>query len=762
MAKSPLSVQTKWSNYKEKNPKKVELNELKQNIRRNKLKENDPEYAEVVREAARKRKAAERARKKAAKDNPEPSDNESDEVSRKSRRKDKNNDESDSDTNQNDVSQVSDDNGGFKTPKRNRMSSGEFSSDSSVTPSRQYITGLKNRKKNDMKQKRSLQDLIDENDDLKKAQEKHDDILAELDFKIMELEASEERLKQKIEKLEELNNKNNDSWFKLVYKNLNADGKRHVKNAFAVAAPELDTGTISRLRTNTGINFSNPLPDNKETMSELKLKIIEFAENNTIQVPDKKKYAKGIKYRTSSLLCLFNTFESQNPNICTYQTFAKYWPALFVKPSPSEFGTCLCTYCQNIELKVNSLQLRQLVSSHICLENIIEKARDENYDLENQFRAEVDSLADDDKKEIDIAYNQWEKVKQTEVSKNTGRVKGDKMMRQAKHMKAEELGKAVLKEFEQYKQHLERDYIMKAEIKKVRMEANEESDIAVLHIDWAEQHKLTEIKEIQSAYFNGRYTYDIHTGYCYTKEDSHGFASLSDSSDHKAEAIHAALKHKIADLVENGKKRIVICSDSPTSQYRNGKNVYLMKRLAQELKINIRLLFTEAGHGKSPCDGVGGNIKTQVEAAMLASFGQGLLEPIHSVQDVKKVIHEKTNLNYHITIHTQEDIENVKESMPKLGPLVGAMKVHEIFIGEDGVIKKKELPTDTFYKQVTIRETRLRRPETNLEEPQIDSIEDILNVAHIEVPSIRRNRILTEEEIAAQVEQDNEDDDDDY
>jgi hypothetical protein len=762
MAKSPLSVQTKWSNYKEKNPKKVELNELKQNIRRNKLKENDPEYAEVVREAARKRKAAERARKKATKDNPEPSDNESDEVSRKSRRKDKNNDESDSDTNQNDVSQVSDDNGGFKTPKRNRMSSGEFSSDSSVTPSRQYITGLKNRKKNDMKQKRSLQDLIDENDDLKKAQEKHDDILAELDFKIMELEASEERLKQKIEKLEELNNKNNDSWFKLVYKNLNADGKRHVKNAFAVAAPELDTGTISRLRTNTGINFSNPLPDNKETMSELKLKIIEFAENNTIQVPDKKKYAKGIKYRTSSLLCLFNTFESQNPNICTYQTFAKYWPALFVKPSPSEFGTCLCTYCQNIELKVNSLQLRQLVSSHICLENIIEKARDENYDLENQFRAEVDSLADDDKKEIDIAYNQWEKVKQTEVSKNTGRVKGDKMMRQAKHMKAEELGKAVLKEFEQYKQHLERDHIMKAEIKKVRMEANEESDIAVLHIDWAEQHKLTEIKEIQSAYFNGRYTYDIHTGYCYTKEDSHGFASLSDSSDHKAEAIHAALKHKIADLVENGKKRIVICSDSPTSQYRNGKNVYLMKRLAQELKINIRLLFTEAGHGKSPCDGVGGNIKTQVEAAMLASFGQGLLEPIHSVQDVKKVIHEKTNLNYHITIHTQEDIENVKESMPKLGPLVGAMKVHEIFIGEDGVIKKKELPTDTFYKQVTIRETRLRRPETNLEEPQIDSIEDILNVAHIEVPSIRRNRILTEEEIAAQVEQDNEDDDDDY
>ena len=74
-----------------------------------------------------------------------------------------------------------------------------------------------------------------------------------------------------------------------------------------------------------------------------------------------------------------------------------------------------------------------------------------------------------------------------------------------------------------------------------------------MHIDWAEQHKLTEIKEIQSAYFNGRCGYDSHTGYCYTKVDCHGFASLSDSPDHKAEAIHNALRPIIEDLVAKGK-----------------------------------------------------------------------------------------------------------------------------------------------------------------------------------------------------------------
>ena len=106
----------------------------------------------------------------------------------------------------------------------------------------------------------------------------------------------------------------------------------------------------------------------------------------------------------------------------------------------------------------------------------------------------------------------------------------------AKHLPAADLGKIVLTDFEQYKEHLERDFVMKKELKKVRLEVNEDDELRVLHVDWAEQHKVTEIKEVQSAYFNGRFSYDLHTGYCYSKEDSRGFVSLSDSSDHKAGA----------------------------------------------------------------------------------------------------------------------------------------------------------------------------------------------------------------------------------
>ena len=36
------------------------------------------------------------------------------------------------------------------------------------------------------------------------------------------------------------------------------------------------------------------------------------------------------------------------------------------------------------------------------------------------------------------------------------------------------------------------------------------------------------------------------------------------------------------------------------------------------------------------------------------------------------------NPTYDITIHTDEEIEQVKETMPKLGPLVGVMKVDQV------------------------------------------------------------------------------------
>ena len=60
-------------------------------------------------------------------------------------------------------------------------------------------------------------------------------------------------------------------------------------------------------------------------------------------------------------------------------------------------------------------------------------------------------------------------------------------------------------------------------------------------------------------------------------------------------------------------KTLYIASDSPTSQYRNKNNVFLTKKWAVENNIDVHWIFTEAGHGKGPMDGVGSTIKREIK-----------------------------------------------------------------------------------------------------------------------------------------------------
>ena len=101
-------------------------------------------------------------------------------------------------------------------------------------------------------------------------------------------------------------------------------------------------------------------------------------------------------------------------------------------------------------------------------------------------------------------------------------------------------------------------------------------------------------------------------------------------------------------------------------------------------------------------------MKTQVEAAALAVHGNSEMLTIHSADDVAKVIREKTNLTYDVAVHYKEKTEEISRSMGKLSSLTGAMQIHEVMIGSDLSMKKKNLPTDPFFKAIDIKESRKR------------------------------------------------------
>ena len=50
-------------------------------------------------------------------------------------------------------------------------------------------------------------------------------------------------------------------------------------------------------------------------------------------------------------------------------------------------------------------------------------------------------------------------------------------------------------------------------------------------------------------------------------------------------------------IKEKGFQFVIFCSDSPVSQYRNSKIVFLTRQFAMENDLRIEWLYTEKGHG---------------------------------------------------------------------------------------------------------------------------------------------------------------------
>ena len=227
--KRALSGSDRQQKYKDENKEKVKLNEMKQNFAKSKLNETDPEKAERIKEAARKRKAEQRKREKeSSKENKDPETVETldtDTTPQKKARRE---------SGLPDIDLGCEGGAGVRMSRR---SSGDLSDvslaseDSSFlepSPSRQYTFGVKQRKKNVAEKNKIVKDLEEEIKDLKNAQDKHDDIVTELDFKVRELEIKDVKSQQRIKELEEKLKENTDIWFAELYKHVTPFGRRDI------------------------------------------------------------------------------------------------------------------------------------------------------------------------------------------------------------------------------------------------------------------------------------------------------------------------------------------------------------------------------------------------------------------------------------------------------------------------------------------------------------------------------------------------------
>uniref|UniRef100_A0A1I8I361 Fibrinogen C-terminal domain-containing protein n=1 Tax=Macrostomum lignano TaxID=282301 RepID=A0A1I8I361_9PLAT len=121
-------------------------------------------------------------------------------------------------------------------------------------------------------------------------------------------------------------------------------------------------------------------------------------------------------------------------------------------------------------------------------------------------------------------------------------------------------------------------------------------------------------------------------------------------------------------------RRVSMLSDSPSSQYRSRKMIYIFNRLLLHLDITEwQWLYTEAGHGKGAADGVGAAVKRRCDQIVVSRGNvitpQDVLSAIRSADNPLKV------LSWLIEERDIQEFRNILE-MLKLSDMRDISKMH--------------------------------------------------------------------------------------
>ena len=122
----------------------------------------------------------------------------------------------------------------------------------------------------------------------------------------------------------------------------------------------------TQIRKELRINLSINVRENKNSPTVLQKSIEDFflRDDVTRVCPETKKVKKTqndpdeempLRHRLSSLPSLHKKFVAESSHDCSYSYFSRHCPCYVEKPSPNDWGTCLCRTCLNPEIKLEAL-----------------------------------------------------------------------------------------------------------------------------------------------------------------------------------------------------------------------------------------------------------------------------------------------------------------------------------------------------------------------------------------------------------------------
>lgn len=346
--------------------------------------------------------------------------------------------------------------------------------------------------------------------------------------------------------------------------------------------------------------------ESREVMSNsVKSSVLEFLsrDDNSRAQPGKadvKKLQSGEKRQTRVLTDymkhLHSKYRSENPDKeISLATFCRLRPNNILLTSFISRNSCQCIHHQNMALKVQAMRKCGVKISENP-EHLIG-----NKDIESVLEIIPDI----------VVFNVWKKV---EVE--NGRMKMKVVEEQSNSDTFRSDFKIQLDVFEDHVTRVRDQY------EQVRLlKENLPKDEMMVQMDYAENFSCRSLNEIQTAYFSQSMV-TIHPAVIYYREDGElkhqSLVVVSDEMSHAASTVCAFLDQIIPQLKEiNPQVKFVhYWTDSPSSQYRNRYIFHTLVNHKDIYGVDARWNYFEVGHGKGPCDGLGGTTKRMADEAI--------------------------------------------------------------------------------------------------------------------------------------------------
>ena len=379
---------------------------------------------------------------------------------------------------------------------------------------------------------------------------------------------------------------------------------------------------------------------------------------------DTKSVKKGQKVQvqilTDYLHNLYQKYCSENPEIrISFATFCRCRPKYIYKTAFTSRLSCLCTKHQNATLTVKAL--RKYGIEVPTNPEKVAQATPTNEVMTN-------TLPDN------IPLGQWTRVEVEERGrkKNVTRIVETVMSK-------EKFIDHVNSQMSDFNEHVERVSTQYTQIRTLKQHLPEHE--MIVQLDFAENFSCRSHEEVQSAYFNMT-SVTLHPTVVYWKNESgdlthKSFVTVSDEMSHKSSTVLAFLDDLIPELKKIDDQLTVIhyWSDSPSSQYRNKFMFDAISNHEALYGCCARWNYFESGHGKGPCDGLGGTCKRMADEAIRS--GKAVIVDAEGFYEWGKSS-SLTNVTFRF-VSSEKCIAKANVLGEKvIKPVKGTMKLHAI------------------------------------------------------------------------------------